>query len=576
MFIGIGLPLTKGPSAAGDSIAPTVLDVTSSKANGTYTVGEAITITIQFSEVVEVTGTPQLELETGSTDRKINYASGSGTDTLSFSYTVQAGDTSSDLDYKATNSLTLNGGTIKDEAGNNATLTLPAPGAAHSLGANKAIVIDTTAPTVTGFVATSPSASLDIPITTFTATDAVGVTGYKITESSTPPAAGAAGWTASAPTTYTVAANGNYTLYPWAKDAMGNVSSVYGSPASVEVLVFLFRDTFTTPEAAPLASPRTCEPGPDTLVLTDAANIESISGGNLVVNGTASGSNTGYLSNTAQAQTVGKGFMFHIGSQVNAGIGRMGLATSLGSGNFIHLIFMGAGIAEGAFGGSVIQNTFLTSTYPKTIVLVMRSTGSFALENGYLIWASRTGQNNSLKMSGWWANSQTPNLTFAELSAAQLSGFPNDAAVYTSYTASPSDGVTTTMEADAIVEFDWTPASSEILNIMFRRTDDNNTLICRCSQAGSTIKIFTKVSGTETEIQSSAQTWTASQRYRITLRPKANSIPYWVDRVAKNTATTAVQQSATGVKVTGFTTGNDLYTWRHDLRSLLPSQFKPT
>src|SRR6185295_15822140 len=72
-------------------------------------------------------------------------------------------------------------------------------------------------------------------ITTFTATDAVGVSGYLVTESSTPPSAGASGWTASAPTTYAVATAGSYTLYPWAKDAADHVSAVYGSPASVSV-----------------------------------------------------------------------------------------------------------------------------------------------------------------------------------------------------------------------------------------------------------------------------------------------------------------------------------------------------
>jgi hypothetical protein len=94
---------------------------------------------------------------------------------------------------------------------------------------------DATLPTVNSFTATSLSSSLNIPITAFTASDAVGVTGYLISESSTPPAAGAAGWTGSAPSTYTVASVGSYTLYPWAKDAAGNVSSVYGSPAAVSV-----------------------------------------------------------------------------------------------------------------------------------------------------------------------------------------------------------------------------------------------------------------------------------------------------------------------------------------------------
>src|SRR6185312_4100571 len=127
--------------------APTVSGVTSSTANGSYKSGDAVSIQVNFSENVTVTGTPQLALNTGAT---VNYASGSGTPTLTFTYTVGAGESSADLDYNATTSLTLNGGTIRDAATNDATLTLAAPGAAGSLGNAKSIVIDTTAPTVTG------------------------------------------------------------------------------------------------------------------------------------------------------------------------------------------------------------------------------------------------------------------------------------------------------------------------------------------------------------------------------------------------------------------------------------------
>ena len=102
-------------------------------------------------------------------------------------------------------------------------------------GSPASVIVDTTAPTVTSFTASSPSTSLSIPITAFTASDIVGVTGYKITELATPPAAGAAGWTAPAPSSSTVSSDGSYTLYPWAKDAAGNVSPVFGSPASVTV-----------------------------------------------------------------------------------------------------------------------------------------------------------------------------------------------------------------------------------------------------------------------------------------------------------------------------------------------------
>jgi hypothetical protein len=128
-----------------DTIPPTVTNVTSPHANGSFKLGEVIGVTVTFSENVTVTGTPQLTLETGATDRVINYTSGTGTSTLTFTYTVQAGDTSADLDY--TSASALSGGTIMDVATNGATLTLPAPGAAGSLGANKAIAIDTSAPT---------------------------------------------------------------------------------------------------------------------------------------------------------------------------------------------------------------------------------------------------------------------------------------------------------------------------------------------------------------------------------------------------------------------------------------------
>jgi hypothetical protein len=96
-------------------------------------------------------------------------------------------------------------------------------------------VLDTIAPAVASFTVPSISTSLQIPITEFTASDDVAVTGYLITESSTPPSAGAAGWTASAPTSYVVGGDGSYTLYPWVKSAAGNVSPVYGSPANVTV-----------------------------------------------------------------------------------------------------------------------------------------------------------------------------------------------------------------------------------------------------------------------------------------------------------------------------------------------------
>ncbi|MFO1470686.1 MAG: Ig-like domain-containing protein [Turneriella sp.] len=142
-----------------DNTAPTVTSVNSSTADGRYKVGDAISIQVNFSENVTVTGTPQLTLTTGSpATTAVDYVSGSGTSSLTFTYTVAAGNTSADLDYAATGSLSA-GTSIQDAAGNDATRTLASPGAANSLGANKAIIVDTTAPTIT---VTSPTSSSSV------------------------------------------------------------------------------------------------------------------------------------------------------------------------------------------------------------------------------------------------------------------------------------------------------------------------------------------------------------------------------------------------------------------------------
>ncbi len=94
-----------------------------------------------------------------------------------------------------------------------------------STSANDSCTIaDSFLPTVTAFVIPSTGTALEVTISTFTATDSTGVTGYIVTESGTKPASGDAGWSGTAQTTYTVADEGLHTLYGYAKDAAGNVS----------------------------------------------------------------------------------------------------------------------------------------------------------------------------------------------------------------------------------------------------------------------------------------------------------------------------------------------------------------
>ena len=100
---------------------------------------------------------------------------------------------------------------------------------------------DATPPLVTTFTMPATATSLTVPVT-LTATDAVGVTGYRISESSSAPLAGSTGWLATKPTSFTFAGSGARTAYAWAKDAAGNVSAV----ASAKVTITLASATDAT------------------------------------------------------------------------------------------------------------------------------------------------------------------------------------------------------------------------------------------------------------------------------------------------------------------------------------------
>ena len=143
---------THGRGAWEIETPPHVTNVSTTAANGTYSAGNSIPIVITFSTAVNVTGTPQLTLDT-TPNASATYASGSGTTALTFSYSVQSGQTtngnatSGHLDYTSGAALSLNGGAIADTSGTPAVLTLYAPGAAGSLSANNSIVITGAAPT---------------------------------------------------------------------------------------------------------------------------------------------------------------------------------------------------------------------------------------------------------------------------------------------------------------------------------------------------------------------------------------------------------------------------------------------
>jgi hypothetical protein len=123
-----------------DITVPAINSITSTTIDGDYNAGDTINITVTFSENVTLAGgNLNVTLDTGDVVAIAPFANSL---TASGTYTVGAGDNSADLD--STN-IALSAGTLRDAAGNNAAVALPAT----TIADGSVIVVDTTAPTAT-------------------------------------------------------------------------------------------------------------------------------------------------------------------------------------------------------------------------------------------------------------------------------------------------------------------------------------------------------------------------------------------------------------------------------------------
>ena len=144
----LGLPAPGPLPGTGDIIldtaAPRVANVTSATPDGEYGAGSRIEVSVNFDETVYLGDAPALSLNVSGSPKEAAYASGSGTQSLVFGYTVMYDDRAGDLDYHGTGALS---GDIADAAGNAANRTLPPPGSPLSLSGMSALRLDGTRPT---------------------------------------------------------------------------------------------------------------------------------------------------------------------------------------------------------------------------------------------------------------------------------------------------------------------------------------------------------------------------------------------------------------------------------------------
>ena len=89
-----------------------LVEITSGSFNGFYAIDARIEATVTFGAAVDITGTPQLELDFDGTPKPATCTAATNTTTMACSYTVVENDSAPNGIAIAANKLTLNGGTI--------------------------------------------------------------------------------------------------------------------------------------------------------------------------------------------------------------------------------------------------------------------------------------------------------------------------------------------------------------------------------------------------------------------------------------------------------------------------------
>lgn len=319
----------------------------------------------------------------------------------------------------------------------------------------------------------------------------------------------------------------------------------------------LIRDVFTTARAAGSLNNTAAEPGAGTRLVADTQTKMSISGGAVVVSGGRASPGFGdpawyYTPGFARAagRTAIFSFVMHSGESQGAYLGWTHNAppSSVSSFRDKGLNFTGTQFRAWDNTNIPVIGAIATETvYECAIVLF--STGALVFLRGgafgndwCLLFPYNTGTQTPLNI-GW----QTYNTVFDVLaaSATDITAWTSYTANATAYTASPTAGAAVTALRESVIEFTWTPAANDTLELDVLRLDANNRWIVRGSQAGSTCKLIQREAGAETERATAAQTWIPGTPYRVVVVQDIKSIRVLVENVVKAgiTGSTAAYRS---------------------------------
>lgn len=253
-------------------------------------------------------------------------------------------------------------------------------------------------------------------------------------------------------------------------------------------VVYLLRDEFTTDAAAPLTSPRTCEPGPGTLTLTQTDGQLSISGGKLTYPSqtTPVWGDQGFYAEKqgggSFARVAGRAFFFTLNQPTTASplILSWHTTTALGTAgdvNSILEVLIEAGTFRVLDGAALVAVPFTWSaSTDELFALVLRGTGGLVFKRiggvWTLVWVGVVATTSNLypAFKNYQGVGTLDGLKVRDL----VGGFASDYGLATQNVASPNGAYAG--DADGILDITVTSPSSisAECGVKYRVQDANN------------------------------------------------------------------------------------------------------
>lgn len=326
--------------------------------------------------------------------------------------------------------------------------------------------------------------------------------------------------------------------------------NIMGRLAGGGSLTFLLRDDFISDASAPLTSPRTAEPGPGTLTITDTENKLSISGGALTcAGGKASpafgdpGIWGGVLARVAGRTLITK--LTHSAANTFMQIGWDSDASGASADNDYYLTNTGVIAVYRANATTLSVGTYTAAEF--TYAIVLRTTGTFFFVKGgsytswTLLWVRSSENTASLYPA---INNHSAAWSSAYLRVLDLPApFSTDYGLATQRLAGArSAGDTFTHTANCVIEWTVTTVPSAAGTVFrFRVQDSTNFWFAYIDSTGA-LSLYERVAGVDTLRASAAGVVSNGHRIVVvadgtTIRGYSNNVLRWTYSSASNFAT---------------------------------------